>query len=197
MLCVSNLAEHGRNLTADQRASISIVAPATDSDPLANARITLAGVVERPTGAAHDAARQAHLDAVPAAKYYVDYSDFTLWVLRVDRVRWVGGYGRMDSASGTDYAAASPDAVKPSAGGAIAHLNADHAASLVAMVQTLGGYPDATAAVCTDLDRYGMDLRVTCPRGIAYTRVGYAHPINTADELRSATVELTRRARQG
>lgn len=197
VLCVSNLAEHGRNLTADQRASISIVAPATDSDPLANARITLAGVVEKPTGAAHDAARQAHLDAVPAAKYYVDYSDFTLWVLRVDRVRWVGGYGRMDSASGQDYAAASPDAVKPAAGEAIAHLNADHAASLVAMVQTLGGYPDATAAVCTDLDRYGMDLRVTCPRGIAYTRVGYAHPIDTADQLRSATVELTRRARQG
>jgi len=197
VLCVSNLAEHGRNLAADQRASISVVAPATDTDPLANARITLAGVVERPTGAAHDAARQAHLDAVPAAKYYVDYSDFTLWVLRVDRVRWVGGYGRMDSASGQDYAAAAPDAVKPAAAGAIAHLNADHAASLVAMVQTLGGYPDATVAVCTDLDRYGMDLRVTCPRGIAYTRVGYAHPIDTADELRAATVELTRLARQG
>lgn len=197
VLCVSNLAEHGRNLAADQRASISIVAPATDADPLANARITLAGVVVKPTGAAHDAARQAHLDAVPSAKYYVDYSDFTLWVLRVDRVRWVGGYGRMDSASGQDYTAASPDAVRPAAAGAIVHLNADHADSLVEMVQALGGYPDATAAVCTDLDRYGMDLRVTCPRGIAYTRVGYANPIDSADELRSATVELARRARQG
>ncbi len=31
VLCVSNLAEHGRNLAADRRASIAIVSPATDS----------------------------------------------------------------------------------------------------------------------------------------------------------------------
>ena len=118
MLCVSNLAEHGRNLAGDPRASIAIVAPTTDGDPLASGRITLAGVVERPTGDESTDARQAHLDAVPAAKYYIDYSDFTLWVLRVDRVRWVGGYGRMDSATGESYAAARPDPVKPVAAGA-------------------------------------------------------------------------------
>jgi hypothetical protein len=196
VLCVSNLAEHGRNLAGDPRASIAIVAAATDSDPLANSRITLAGVVERPTGDELAAARQAHLDAVPAAKYYVDYSDFTLWVLRVDRVRWVGGYGRMDSATGSDYAVATPDPVQPHAAGAIEHLNADHAEALTAMAKTLGGYPDTTAAVCTGADRYGLDLKVTTERGVAYTRVGYAERIDAYDQLRAATVELTRRARQ-
>ncbi len=196
VLCVSDLAEHGRNLAGDQRASIAVVAPATDADPLANGRITLAGVVERPVGAEYDAARHAHLDGVASAKYYVDYSDFTLWVLRVHRARWVGGYGRMDSAGGEDYAEARPDAVKPAAAGAIAHLNADHAASLAAMARTLGGYPDTSEAVCTDLDRYGLDLRLTCDRGIAYTRIGYAAPIDSIDELRGATAELAHRARQ-
>jgi putative heme iron utilization protein len=136
------------------------------------------------------------LSAVAAAKYYIDYSDFSLWVLRVQRVRWVGGYGRMDSATGEDYTAASPDPVVPRSDGAIAHLNADHADALVAMAQKLGGYPDATASTCTGADRYGLDLRVVTPRGIAYTRVGYAAPIDSFDELRSAAVELTRRARQ-
>jgi hypothetical protein len=46
VLCVSNLAEHGRNLAADPRASIAIVAPQREADPLASGRITLAGVVE-------------------------------------------------------------------------------------------------------------------------------------------------------
>ncbi len=196
VLCVSNLAEHGRNLAGDQRASLSVVAPATEGDPLANGRITLAGVVAKPSGDEHVAARQAHLDAVPAAKYYVDYADFTLWVLRVQRVRWVGGYGRMDSATAEDYAAAQPDPVKPSAAGAVGHLNADHAAALTAMARTLGGYPDTQHATCTGADRYGLDLRVTTDRGVAYTRVGYAAPIDSIDELRSATVELARRARQ-
>ena len=197
VLCVSNMAEHGRNLAGDPRASIAIVAPTTDPDPLANGRITLAGVVERPTGDELSEARQAHLDAVPAAKYYLDFSDFTLWVLRVDRVRWVGGYGRMDSATAAAYATAEPDRVKPVAAGAIEHLNADHADALAAMARTLGGYPDTNAATCTDLDRYGLDLRVTTDRGVAYTRVGYAKPIDSIDELRMATVELANRARQG
>ena len=196
VLCVSNLAEHGRNLAGDQRASIAIVAPEAPDDPLASGRVTLAGVVTRPTGAALDAARQAHLDAVPAAKYYIDYSDFTLWVLDVQRVRWVGGYGRMDSTTGAQYTAAAPDPVAPHAAGAIAHLNADHADALTAMARALGGYPDATAATCTGADRYGLDLRVDTPRGIAYTRAGYLKPIDAIGELRAAAVELTRRAQR-
>ena len=64
----------------------------------------------------------------------------------------------MESATGEEYAAAEPDPVQPRAGGAIAHLNADHAASLVAMARMLGGYPDTTAAICTGVDRYGLDL---------------------------------------
>ncbi|CAN3131512.1 HugZ family protein [Mycobacterium sp. smrl_JER01] len=197
VLCVSNLAEHGRNLAADPRASISIVAPSTDTDPLASARVTLAGRVEVPEGDEHQAARTAHLSAVAAAKYYIDYSDFTLWVLRVARVRWVGGYGRMDSTSGGEYLQAEPDPVAPRAAGAIAHLNADHADSLTAMARTLGGYPDAESALCTGADRYGLDLRLSTPRGIAYARIGYAEPIRSIDELRSATVELAQRARNG
>lgn len=195
VLCVSNLAEHGRNLAGDPRASLAIVAPATESDPLANARVTLAGRVERPRGDEQAAAREAHLAAVAAAKYYIDYTDFSLWVLRVQRVRWVGGYGRMESTSGADYTAAAPDPVGPYAAGAVTHLNDDHADALAAMARTLGGYPDTTAASCTGVDRYGLDLRLQTDRGMAYTRVGFAAPIDSIDELRSAAVELTRRAR--
>jgi len=196
VLCVSNLAEHGRNLEGDRRASIAIVAPGTQNDPLASARITLAGHVEEPQGDERIAARQAHLSAVAAAKYYIDYSDFSLWVLRVTRVRWVGGYGRMDSASGRAYAEAQPDPVTPLSAEAVTHLNDDHAEALAAIARTLGGYPDTTAADCTGADRYGLDLRLTTDRGMAYTRVGFANPIDCIDQLRSAAVDLTRRARQ-
>nr|WP_296766190.1 DUF2470 domain-containing protein [Rhodococcus sp. (in: high G+C Gram-positive bacteria)] len=195
VLCVSRMAEHGRNLHQNPRASVSIVAPESVNDPLSISRVTLAGYVEAPHENELDAARAAHLAAVPAAKYYIDYSDFSLWILRVERARWVGGYGRMDSATATDYAAAAPDPVSPNAAGAVAHLNADHAESLLAMARVLGGYPDATQADCTSADRYGLDLGVVTPRGIATTRVGYANPIDDIGLLRAATVELARRAR--
>jgi putative heme iron utilization protein len=194
VLCVSNLAEHGRNLAGDQRASLSIVAATGDTDPLSGGRITLAGAVHRPAAAERDAIRAAYLQAVPAASSYADFSDFTLWVLDVHRVRWVGGYGRMDSATGEQYAAASPDPVAPAAPRAIAHLNADHADALAAMARAFGGYPDATTALCTGVDRYGLDLRMGTPRGVAYTRVGFSVRLDSADQLRSATAELARAA---
>ena len=108
-----NLAEHGRNLAGDPRASLSIVAESNDSDPLSGSRITLAGGVIQPAAGELDAARSAYLNAVPAARFYLDFSDFRLWVLQVQRVRWVGGYGRMDSTTGEQYTAATPDPIVP------------------------------------------------------------------------------------
>jgi heme iron utilization protein len=195
VLCVSNLAEHGRNLAGDPRASLSIVAGTSDTDPLAGSRVTLAGAVARPPAADRDAARAAYLGAVPAARFYLDFSDFTIWLLRVQRVRWVGGYGRMDSASGEQYAAATPDPVAPAAARAIAHLNADHADALSTMARAFGGYPDTDTAVCTGVDRYGLDLRVQTPRGVAYARVGFPQRLDSADQLRSATAALARAAK--
>jgi heme oxygenase (biliverdin-IX-beta and delta-forming) len=195
VLCVSNLAEHGRNLAADHRASIAIVAP--HPDPSASARVTLAGAVERPSRGDAGAARDAHLAAVPAARLYIDFSDFAIWVLRIERVRWYGGYGRAESVPAAAYAAAEPDPVAPCAARAVAHLNADHADALCAMASTIGGHPDATSATCTGADRYGLDLEVSMANGTAHTRVSYAAPINSCDDLRSATAELVRRATIG
>ena len=195
VLCVSHLAEHGRNLAADPRASLSVVAPGAHADPLASPRITLAGVVEHPADDELTAARAAHLAAVPAAKYYIDYSDFALWVLRVQRVRWVGGYGRMDSATAAQYAEAEPDPITRHAAGAIEHLNADHGAGLADIARALGGFPDAESAECTGIDRYGLDLKVDTPRGWAYTRAGFCGRLNSPDELRLAAADLVHRAR--
>lgn len=194
VLCVSNLAEHGRNLAGDPRASMSIVAANDDNDPLAGSRVTLAGVVTHPLAAELNAARQAYLDAVPAAHAYLDFSDFTLWLLKVQRVRWVGGYGRMDSATGEQYDAASPDPVAPVSARARAHLNADHADALAAMARAFAGYPDADSAVCTGIDRYGLHLQVQTARGESRARVEFPVPLDSADQLRSATADLARAA---
>jgi heme iron utilization protein len=195
VLCVSNLAEHGRNLIADPRASLSIVADGDDGDPLSRSRITLAGRVLRPGNRDRDAVACAYAAAVPGADVYLDFADFSLWLLRVERVRWVGGYGRMDSATGEQYLAASPDPVTPAAGRAIAHLNADHADDLAAMVRAFGGYPDADAATCTGIDRYGLDLRVHGPRGTGHARVAFPERLDSADQLRSAATALAHAAR--
>jgi putative heme iron utilization protein len=107
VLVVSDLAEHGRNLHRDPRASLVVAEPAgTGADPLAGARVTLAGCVRRLDGDAAAAAREAFVAAVPGADSYVDFADFTLWVLDVERIRWVGGFARMETVDPAAYAAA-------------------------------------------------------------------------------------------
>jgi hypothetical protein len=159
-------------------------------------RVTLAGRAFGPEGSDEDAARAAHVAAVPQAAQLAGFGDFSLWVLRVDRVRWVGGYGRMQSAEADAYAAAEPDPVEPVAIRARDHLNDDHADALLAMARALAGYTDATGARCEGLDRYGLDLEVQTPRGEAPARVGFGAPVARAEDLRGATVTLARRARR-
>ena len=195
VLLVSLMAEHTRNLEADPRASLVVAEPPNDENPLDRGRVTIAGRVVQPEGAAREAARAAHLDAMPSARLYVDFDDFRLFVLRAERVRWVGGYGRMDSVEVADYVAAAPDPVAPSAAGAVAHLNADHADALLELGRHLAGFDDATAARCTDTDRYGLGLELATPRGTAWPRLAWPVPVEDPAGLRAASVALVRAAR--
>ncbi|HEU0318926.1 MAG TPA: DUF2470 domain-containing protein, partial [Solirubrobacteraceae bacterium] len=88
-----------------------------------------------------------------------------------------------------------PDRVAAGAGPAVEHLNRDHADALLAIARALGGYPDATAAECSSIDRLGIDLDVRTARGRAAARVAFPAALGDSTELRAATVELTRRAR--
>jgi hypothetical protein len=64
------------------------------------------------------------------------------------------------------------------------------------IARTLGGYPDTDTAVCTGIDRYGLDLKVSTPRGDAYTRAGFGRALNSVAELRSAAADLVHQARR-
>ncbi|NLT05835.1 MAG: DUF2470 domain-containing protein [Solirubrobacterales bacterium] len=198
VLCLSRLALHGRNLAADQRASLAISAPIPDgADPSDYGRVTFAGHVEEPADQGElAAARAAYEAAIPSAKVFAEFGDFTFWVLlRVKTIRWVGGFGRMASTTVEEYAAAEPDPVAPHADYAVRHLNEDHADALLDMARAIAGHTDATAASCLRADRYGLDLDVATPRGRALARVGFAEPATAPDGLRPATVELAKRAR--
>lgn len=196
VIFVSTLAEHGRNLERDQRGSLMVAGASSHKDPLQCPRVTLVGRWEKPEGEREEAARAAAYAAMPYGRTYAKFGDFSLWVLNVERVRWVGGYGVMGSDDADSYKKAEPDPTAPKAAYAVEHLNDDHADALLLIAQKLAGYPDATAAKCALIDRYGIDLSIETPRGTAPARVGFAEPATEPDGLRTASVELAKRARE-
>ena len=192
---ISRIAEHTRNLAADERASL-LVHELGKADPLANGRVTLIGPT---TPVARDASelaavRQAMLSAHPNAAYYVDYADFGFWRLRLKAVRFIGGYGRMSWVSAEEFRSAQPDPLASSVVRILTHMNQDHADSLRLYARAFTSARDAEKAVMTAIDRYGFEMTVTAPEGIGAARIAFAAPIASAEQARTELVALSRAA---
>jgi heme oxygenase (biliverdin-IX-beta and delta-forming) len=194
VLCLSDLAVHAVNLTADPRASVLVAAQAV-GDPLAAARVTVVGdlrevpSVER--AAVRDGYRRVHVDA-----FYAGFADFRVYRLEPTAVRYVGGFGRMSWVSTTDYREAEPDPLRSQSDRILDHMNADHADALVAFCQVLGGRAEVTAARMVGVDRYGFDVLATSGSGSpGAMRFGFDAPADTPDAVRAAMIALVRRTR--
>jgi putative heme iron utilization protein len=190
---ISGLAEHTKNLERDPRASL-LVAESGSEDPLANGRVTLLGLCLR-VDEDGGSARAAFLAAHPNSAYYADFSDFAFWKLRVNAIRYIGGYGRMSWISQADWQAAEPDPLAPSAAGIVAHMNADHADALVLYCNAFSRATDITSAKMTGVDRYGFEMSATTPEGPRPVRVAFATPVSTPEQVRAELVAMVKHAR--
>ena len=192
---ISELAEHTKNLRVDERCSL-LVAEGGEEDPLANGRVTLLGNCKNLTeGEENERAKRAYLRAHPNAAYYVDYKDFSFWKLQVERVRYIGGYGRMSWVSRDDWFAAEPDPIAPHAQSIMDHLNKDHATKMVDYCKGLTKAKDTTAATMTAVDRYGFEMSAITSKGPRPIRLAFSRLIATPAEARREMVALARQAR--
>lgn len=91
----SAIAEHTRNLRADARASLLVQDRAALEHPLEGARATLMGIAEVPDGPLRRDALDGYLARFPDSAGWATAHDFAPYVLRVERVRWIRGFGSM------------------------------------------------------------------------------------------------------
>jgi putative heme iron utilization protein len=190
---ISGLAEHTKNLERDSRASL-LVAESRSADPLANGRVTMLGPCTRVEGGG-GGARAAFLAAHPNAAYYADFRDFAFWRLRVESVRYIGGYGRMSWISEAEWRTAEPDPLASSADGIIAHMNADHADALVLYCKAFSKAADIGSASMTNIDRYGFEMSAMTEEGPRPIRLAFTRPIATPEEARAALIAMLKDAR--
>lgn len=89
---ISALAEHTKNLMADQRASFLVASP-DEHNVLTGARLTLVGDVQRCDASEELVAR--YLRYQPDAQQYLELGDFAFFRLTPKRARYVAGFGEM------------------------------------------------------------------------------------------------------
>jgi len=100
LLLISGLAQHTKNLRADPRASLLVLAPGAE-DPMQAARAAFLGRAVAIGGADAEDGRARFLQRHPRAAAWFSL-DFELWRIDVSEVRFVGGFGQAAWVSGSD-----------------------------------------------------------------------------------------------
>ncbi len=94
LLLFSQLSDHTKNLQADPQVSLLFDGTAGFANPQEGPRATLMGRVTRPAEADLARVRRRYLAAHPGAVLYAGFADFAFFQVAVERIHWVGGFGR-------------------------------------------------------------------------------------------------------
>lgn len=190
LLLLSDLAEHGKNLAADARASLLFDGTRGLANPLTGLRATAVG---RIAPVADDALLARYVRRHPDAEMYSGFKDLRLYRLSVERVHAVAGFGAIHWIPGgavlspagqtADLAAAEADVVS--------HMNDDHGEAVGLYATKLLKLPAGEWRM-TGIDAEGIDLR----SGGAVARLDFDQPIANPEEARKELVRLVKLARQ-
>ncbi len=199
LLLLSGLAEHTKNIEADQRASVLIDGTSPDRAALTGARVTLVGRIRE---AEQTTSRRRYLARHPAAAGFIDFADFQLYALEIEWAHLVAGFGRIVRLQAGDVMAATGDAVEliEAEPGILQHMNDDHSDAIEAMaVAQLAATPnpvEPTSPGPVEWRMIGCDPEgVDLSDGNLAVRVTFSQRITTTDGVRAELVAMTRAAR--
>ncbi|MGQ9368076.1 HugZ family protein [Azospirillum sp. ST 5-10] len=173
LLLLSALAEHTANLAADPRVGLLFDGTAGLAQPLAGPRVGVLGRAERSGEPRHRARIRARH---PGTALYMDFADFAVYRVAVERAHLVAGFGRVHWIDGADLLL----------GAAVPGFAAVEAALLD------GPDGDAWAGgwTPTGIDPEGVDLR----RDAAVARVAFDRPVADLAAARAALAQARRAA---
>lgn len=95
LLLLSDLADHTRNLKADQRAALLVTQANPTGDPLSASRVTLLGRFWPVPQALVEDARVVFLARHDGAAAYADFTDFRLYNMVIEQAQLIAGFGRI------------------------------------------------------------------------------------------------------
>jgi putative heme iron utilization protein len=193
LFLISNMAMHTQNLKNDPRCSLFVAQAAADEDPLGAARVTLVGRAEPVPETDLVYVREVYLTRHESSRYWVDFADFSFFRLEPVDLYYVGGFGVMGWVDEKEYGHAVTDPLAEVASGILAHMNADHVASMKLLARTHAEI-EAIEASMTSVDRLGFTLRLKTTSGMKASRINFPDAVSTADEARKALVQMVRQA---
>lgn len=121
IIYISQIAQHTRNIKGDHKVSMTIFDHLAD-DSQASGRVTLLGDAQL---IEDESVKAQYFDLFPQAEGYHQTHDFMFYKISQQRVRYIGGFGKIHWINKEDWQLELMDWSKVSSG-IVAHMNEDH-----------------------------------------------------------------------
>ncbi|MFT4539035.1 MAG: putative heme iron utilization protein [Planctomycetota bacterium] len=185
---VSDIAQHTRNMAADPKVCLTVVAQAGAQNQQAVGRVTVVGDAQAVPDDQAEQVAERYFAFFPEARAYAGTHGFGFFTIAPQRVRFIGGFGKIYWVEARDWAVPAPE--WSSAGSSILeHMNSDHAPALAAIARKRG-VQNADATELVSLDVEGFHIR----SGEALSYVPFPAPCLTTEQVRAGMIDLTRAA---
>ncbi len=188
LLLISEIAQHTKNIDADPRVCLTILAGGADVQ--ASGRLSVLARAKRVGEGAAEAAER-YTRRFPGSSGYHQAHDFFFARLDPVRLRWIGGFGDIRWIEPEDLLLESPfDRGQETA--IVVHMNDDHADTMRGYCRKLAGLELADDAEVTmaGIDAEGCDLLAAGQ----HVRLSFPEPVATPTEARERLVALARSA---
>lgn len=194
-ICVATIAEHYRNMKHDPRVSLFVRAEGDDDskDVQTFGRVTVMARARPTTAEELEDVVPRYRFRLPGSKGYSKTHDFTFFSLDIERVRYIGGFGKIFwlDADGFLVDPAS-DPIAPSADAAVEHMNEDHRHNLCEMLKAFYGETLPPEHVrLSAIDERGMWIEA---KDALRWRVDFPRPAQP-EQLRQLVIETLQVAR--
>ncbi len=188
VVLVSDIAQHTKNMQADEKVCFTVMDHA-GGNKQEQGRATVVGRA-RPVPQEEVAeARQRYFAFFPEARHYSQAHDFTFFRIEAERIRYIGGFGKIFWIEKEDWSLGRPSWVQDEEK-SIVHMNEDHQDALNEIARVFTNMQDGDAKLVA-ADGEGCHLKTST--GIHY--VPFAAPAIEENSLREALVTLAKRAR--
>lgn len=192
---ISTMAMHTKNILADPRASVFVMQPGGENDPLGAARLTVMGKISKVPKGQDAEIRAQYLARHPKAAYWADFGDFSFYLMDTIDVYYVGGFGSMGWVTAEEYALATVDPLADAGTGIIEHLNADHKDALLILARA-SSQPDTDEATLTAIDRLGFHLRLKIKDRYTRMRLSFPQELTSPEDARPVFVKMVKQVRE-
>ena len=189
IIYISHLAQHTRNIKENPKLSI-LVSEENEDDINAGARLTLLGTIELLNDEEVVETSKKFYLQFPESRAYQNTYDFKFYRLRVEHVRYIGGFGQIYWLNLEEFLLPEPD-WKENEQPAIDHMNEDHIDAMMVMCSYFKNF-EAEHIAMTHLYPDGCVLKADHKYNFF---LPYSSLVKKPGEIRARLVEMTQTAR--